>query len=118
MKKTTQSSSSKIENSLAAELKTEGSDDFSVEFAEQAALSVFFFKQKTAYEIHCVTGVQTCALPISGLDGIITWGTVCRVPEHQHRHENRRNGEETGDPQPALAIPRAPGCFPCSIRVQ
>src|SRR5438034_4587420 len=24
----------------------------------------FFFKQKTAYEIHCVTGVQTCALPI------------------------------------------------------
>src|SRR5260221_4430401 len=23
-----------------------------------------FFKQKTAYEIHCVTGVQTCALPI------------------------------------------------------
>src|SRR5438034_2251348 len=25
----------------------------------------FFFKQKTAYEIHCVTGVQTCALPIS-----------------------------------------------------
>src|SRR5215204_3200017 len=26
----------------------------------------FFFKQKTAYEIHCVTGVQTCALPIYG----------------------------------------------------
>src|SRR5215211_7030203 len=25
----------------------------------------FFFKQKTAYELHCVTGVQTCALPIS-----------------------------------------------------
>src|SRR5260221_11638441 len=25
----------------------------------------FFFKQKTAYEIHCVTGVQTCALPIA-----------------------------------------------------
>src|SRR5256886_8522184 len=27
--------------------------------------SVFFFKQKTAYEILTVTGVQTCALPIS-----------------------------------------------------
>ena len=26
----------------------------------------FFFKQKTAYEIGSVTGVQTCALPISG----------------------------------------------------
>src|SRR5210317_2516432 len=26
----------------------------------------FFFKQKTAYEILNVTGVQTCALPISG----------------------------------------------------
>src|SRR5438094_4965324 len=25
---------------------------------------VFFFKQKTAYEIRTVTGVQTCALPI------------------------------------------------------
>ena len=25
----------------------------------------FFFKQKTAYEMHSVTGVQTCALPIS-----------------------------------------------------
>src|ERR1019366_2618916 len=25
----------------------------------------FFFKQKTAYEIWSVTGVQTCALPIS-----------------------------------------------------
>src|SRR5947207_2335948 len=25
---------------------------------------IFFFKQKTAYELHCVTGVQTCALPI------------------------------------------------------
>src|SRR3712207_7556365 len=25
----------------------------------------FFFKQKTAYEILAVTGVQTCALPIS-----------------------------------------------------
>src|SRR3712207_3919900 len=30
---------------------------------------VFFFKQKTAYEILGVTGVQTCALPIS-VDGI------------------------------------------------
>src|SRR5438093_8323660 len=29
------------------------------------AVAVFFFKQKTAYEIWSVTGVQTCALPIS-----------------------------------------------------
>src|ERR1051325_4412949 len=28
----------------------------------------FFFKQKTAYEIRTVTGVQTCALPISALN--------------------------------------------------
>src|SRR6056297_1691852 len=28
-------------------------------------LFFFFFKQKTAYEISGVTGVQTCALPIS-----------------------------------------------------
>ena len=26
--------------------------------------SLFFFKQKTAYEVNLVTGVQTCALPI------------------------------------------------------
>src|SRR5689334_24699917 len=37
----------------------------------------FFFKQKTAYEIGTVTGVQTCALPIftSGVDS-----TENRVP--------------------------------------
>src|SRR5437870_5907275 len=29
----------------------------------------FFFKQKTAYEIGHVTGVQTCALPISEVCG-------------------------------------------------
>src|SRR5476651_75915 len=29
-----------------------------------ATMSFFFFKQKTAYEIIGVTGVQTCALPI------------------------------------------------------
>src|SRR5207247_5170099 len=28
------------------------------------AVGLFFFKQKTAYEIPLVTGVQTCALPI------------------------------------------------------
>src|SRR6266536_5217603 len=28
----------------------------------------FFFKQKTAYEIPLVTGVQTCALPISAAE--------------------------------------------------
>src|SRR5690606_14678645 len=31
---------------------------------------IFFFKQKTAYEIFHVTGVQTCALPIFGIGGI------------------------------------------------
>src|SRR5207249_7292210 len=34
----------------------------------------FFFKQKTAYEIRNVTGVQTCALPISGC------GDLCERP--------------------------------------
>src|SRR3712207_7168766 len=28
---------------------------------------IFFFKQKTTYEILAVTGVQTCALPISSV---------------------------------------------------
>src|SRR2546429_4548420 len=32
--------------------------------AQGAALIVFFFKQKTAYGITRLTGVQTCALPI------------------------------------------------------
>src|SRR6266542_4975314 len=31
-------------------------------------ISFFFFKQKTAYEIATVTGVQTCALPIFRYD--------------------------------------------------
>src|SRR5260221_2143951 len=31
----------------------------------------FFFKQKTAYEIHCVTGVQTCALPICHVEQLL-----------------------------------------------
>src|SRR6184192_2048790 len=33
--------------------------------ATALSMAVFFFKQKTAYEIRLVTGVQTCALPIS-----------------------------------------------------
>src|SRR5574343_1615967 len=34
----------------------------------------FFFKQKTAYEIRDVTGVQTCALPIyRHLFKILSW---------------------------------------------
>src|ERR1044071_10342441 len=32
---------------------------------QQSAGLFFFFKQKAAYEIPLVTGVQTCALPIS-----------------------------------------------------
>src|SRR5437867_7046647 len=31
---------------------------------ERLVVFFFFFKQKTAYEIRTVTGVQTCALPI------------------------------------------------------
>src|SRR5438046_4633282 len=34
-------------------------------YAADLSLLLFFFKQKTAYEIWSVTGVQTCALPIS-----------------------------------------------------
>src|ERR1041385_9396040 len=32
-----------------------------------AAVFFFFFKQKTAYDMLAVTGVQTCALPILGI---------------------------------------------------
>src|SRR5258708_24342984 len=34
-------------------------------YRRMSANLFFFFKQKTAYEIDLVTGVQTCALPIS-----------------------------------------------------
>src|SRR5260363_19506 len=33
--------------------------------ADEAVFFFFFFKQKTAYELIWLTGVQTCALPIS-----------------------------------------------------
>src|SRR3712207_9071325 len=36
-----------------------------VDTSHSALYVFFFFKQKTAYEILGVTGVQTCALPIS-----------------------------------------------------
>src|SRR3712207_7324112 len=36
--------------------------------ARKATEDVFFFKQKTAYEILAWTGVQTCALPIFALE--------------------------------------------------
>src|SRR2546425_2476280 len=35
-----------------------------VRAGQSSAVFFFFFKQKTAYEIKLVTGVQTCALPI------------------------------------------------------
>src|SRR5689334_24734430 len=37
----------------------------SLYFEARMFVVFFFFKQKTAYEIGTVTGVQTCALPIS-----------------------------------------------------
>src|SRR2546430_9612208 len=40
----------------------------------------FFFKQKTAYEILTVTGVQTCALPIFW--PAISW--ACGRRHHEH----------------------------------
>src|SRR3712207_9570090 len=42
----------------------------------------FFFKQKTAYEIIGVTGVQTCALPISDQHALVDQGDVVG-PRHQ-----------------------------------
>src|SRR6201989_3728871 len=63
---------------------------------------VFFFKQKTAYEIHRLTGVQTCALPICRVDA---GGSPESPASHVHgadqmktcvsrRSEERRVGKE------------------------
>ena len=50
---------------------------------------IFFFKQKTAYEIISVTGVQTCALPISANNKgeLLTGGTrLTHNREKLHHH--------------------------------
>src|SRR5438034_3473557 len=45
----------------------------------------FFFKQKTAYEIHCVTGVQTCALPIWNGHSMAPIGAMARSERNSLR---------------------------------
>src|SRR5256885_10959597 len=59
----------------------------------------FFFKQKAAYEIYKVTGVQTCALPIS----------VLRAAPGRGRGAAPDPGGPPPDPR-RDADPGAPGC--------
>src|SRR5210317_2568550 len=54
----------------------------------------FFFKQKTAYEILNVTGVQTCALPISmfGFSHMYTWlKPNIAIPVHGEAIQDRKS---------------------------
>src|SRR5437868_9126836 len=51
-----------------------------------ADMLIFFFKQKTAYEIRNVTGVQTCALPI-----------LCRCKQLESAQASQREYEEPGE---------------------
>src|SRR5436190_14458333 len=37
------------------------------------SLFLFFFQAEDGIRDHCVTGVQTCALPISGRQAILPW---------------------------------------------
>src|SRR5437867_4838909 len=53
---------------------------------ERLVVFFFFFKQKTAYEIRTVTGVQTCALPISAL------GAASRFTGSQGDREFHQSG--------------------------
>src|SRR6266542_6192563 len=64
-------------------------------------ISFFFFKQKTAYEIATVTGVQTCALPISTRSAARASRRSCWRPRRSGpatrnwlRSEERRVGKE------------------------
>src|SRR5205085_5473256 len=62
----------------------------------------FFFKQKTAYEILTVTGVQTCALPIwpprrlrrAAPRGCLRCRRCARTHPCRRRSEERRVGKE------------------------
>src|SRR5215204_5017496 len=58
-----------------------------------AGCLVFFFKQKTAYEITVWTGVQTCALPISG---------------HRSGRAQLRNWAVRDERAPAASVPLCP----------
>src|SRR5438034_5126435 len=81
--------------------------------------SFFFFQAEDGIRDHCVTGVQTCALPISerlstdltslnaaedrlavivdmtvGADGTVAGGEIYRARVRNHRSEERRVGKE------------------------
>src|SRR6266516_3287269 len=60
----------------------------------------FFFKQKTAYEIRTVTGVQTCALPIYTLlvsQLVLVWRGRCGEAQERGAEHGRTDGEESRD---------------------
>src|SRR6188474_3606327 len=63
-------------------------------------LSLFFFKQKTAYEMSLRDGVQTCALPISAAEGACSRVYRARIRRRSAstsqaaRSEERRVGKE------------------------
>src|SRR5881396_4243071 len=60
---------------------------------------IFFFKQKTAYEMYEVTGVQTCALPICLATALLQQLLSSADPDGPRgsdytRSEERRVGKE------------------------
>src|SRR5438132_14127354 len=82
---------------------------------------VFFFQAEDGIRYHCVTGVQTCALPILDANGFAMYFEVQRLALAAHLEVHR---EAVGvyvrhDAQPTSRAPLAPtiGRAPCRGRV-
>src|SRR5260221_10861600 len=60
----------------------------------------FFFQAEDGIRDHCVTGVQTCALPICKRDGL---GRGARLPRPRHDPRRRRD-RPASRPVPAGAV--------------
>src|SRR5438132_6593370 len=78
----------------------------------------FFFQAEDGIRDHCVTGVQTCALPISG-DRVVTI-SVSRYlrPPHHFREDNLASVTLDDDGIEAIAVTRKIGRASCRERVE
>src|SRR5436190_17367074 len=70
---------------------------------------VFFFQAEDGIRDHCVTGVQTCALPISnGGRSVFSTGTPTPTNGGYVAYGSRENGSATVRPQLILTLGRRP----------